>query len=48
MEVKEGSDDVLRRCATRETGYFDVQNVSELPAVFATIADSITGLRLSR
>ena len=48
VEVKEGSDAVLRRCATKESGYFDVQNVSELPAVFATIADSITGLRLSR
>ena len=48
VEVKEGPDAVLRGCATSQAGYFDVQNVSELPAVFATIADSISGLRLSR
>lgn len=48
VEVNEGSDEVLRTCASKPSGFFNVQNVSELPGVFNTIADSITGLRLSR
>jgi Flp pilus assembly protein TadG len=48
VEVTEGSDQVLRACATRPEGFFNVQDVRELPEVFDTIADSITGLRLSR
>jgi Flp pilus assembly protein TadG len=47
VEVKTGSSDLLRNCATDPDKFFDVQNVSQLGAAFDAIAGSIDNLRLT-
>lgn len=48
VEVKTGSSDLLRNCATDPDKFFDVQNVSQLGAAFDAIAGSIDNLRLTK
>jgi len=44
----EDTQDVMRRCATDVTKYFDAQNASQLTPVFREIAGSLRDLRISR
>jgi hypothetical protein len=48
VEVKTGSSDLLKNCATDPDKFFDVQNVSQLGAAFDAIAGSIDNLRLTK
>lgn len=46
VEVKTGSSNLLRNCASDPDKFYDVQNVSQLGAAFDAIAGSIDNLRL--
>lgn len=48
VEVKSGSNAVLKGCATRSDMFYDVQDVSDLDDAFDSIAGSIADLRLSK
>lgn len=47
VEVKNGSSDVLKNCASDESKFFDVQNVNKLVSVFNEIGGSIQKLRIA-
>ena len=48
IRVKEGNQDLLRNCATNPSMYYDVPAVSEMMAVFKSIAGSVTNLRIAK
>jgi len=48
IRVIDGNATLLRDCATRPDMYYDVQNASQLSAVFSTIAQNLANLRLSQ
>jgi Flp pilus assembly protein TadG len=48
VEVKTGSSSLLENCATTKDKFHDVQNASQLNAVFQNIAGEIANLRISR
>ena len=48
IRVIDGNASLLRDCATRSDMYYDVQNASQLSAVFSTIAQNLANLRLSQ
>jgi Flp pilus assembly protein TadG len=48
VRVIEGNATLLQQCATRTDMYFNVQNASQLNAVFAQIANSLANLRISK
>jgi hypothetical protein len=52
VRVEEGTDDLLRDCATKLPGkppkYFNVTDASQLPAVFNKIGQELIAVRLSR
>jgi hypothetical protein len=43
-----GPGDVMRACATTPQGFYDVDDVKDLSAIFDSIVDSVTALRISR
>ncbi|MEX0853719.1 MAG: pilus assembly protein [Bauldia sp.] len=47
VEVKNGSSDVLLKCATEPENFYDVDDVGDLVAVFADIGGKIQKLRLA-
>jgi Flp pilus assembly protein TadG len=48
VRVINGNADLLRGCATKTNMYYDVQQASELNSVFASIAQNLASLRLSK
>ena len=48
VEVDSGDSALLRNCATDPDKFYDVQNVSQLGAVFDAIAGSIDNLRITK
>lgn len=48
VRVIEGNAALLRGCATAPSMYYEVQQASQLNAVFKSIADSLATLRISR
>ncbi len=46
VRVINGNATLLRDCATKSDMYYDVQNASQLSAVFSTIAKNLANLRL--
>lgn len=48
IRVIEGNADLLRNCATNTNMYFDVQQASQLNAVFSAIGDQLANLRISK
>ena len=47
VEVKNGSSDVLKNCASDDEKFYDVQNVNKLVSVFNDIGGSIQKLRIA-
>lgn len=48
IRVINGNATLLRDCASKPDMYYDVQNASQLSAVFSTIAQNLANLRLSK
>ena len=48
VRVIDGNASLLRDCASSPTMYFEVQQASQLNAVFKSIADSLASLRISK
>ncbi|MET1046035.1 MAG: hypothetical protein ABWX70_04955, partial [Hyphomicrobium sp.] len=48
IRVIDGNAALLLGCATNPTMYFDVQNASQLTAVFSAIAQNLANLRLAK
>lgn len=48
VEVKTGSSSLLKKCATSDDRYYDVQNAADLNSVFQRIAGEISNLRISK
>jgi Flp pilus assembly protein TadG len=48
IRVINGNAGLLQQCATKPDMYYDVQNASQLSAVFSTIAQNLANLRLSK
>jgi Flp pilus assembly protein TadG len=48
VRVINGNASLLKECATKSDMYYDVQNASQLSAVFSTIAQNLAKLRLSK
>jgi len=48
VEVKNGSSDVLEKCASEKDNFYDVDNVAQLTETFEKIGSSIQKLRLAR
>ena len=48
VRVINGNTSLLRECATSTDMFFDVEDASQLSAVFSTIAQNLANLRLSR
>lgn len=48
VRMIDGNASLLRNCATNETMYFDVQNASQLNAVFNAIGGELASLHLSQ
>lgn len=48
IRVINGNASLLQQCATKPDMYYDVQNASQLSAVFSTIAQNLANLRLSK
>jgi Mg-chelatase subunit ChlD len=48
VRVINGNAALLKDCATKSDMYYDVQNASQLSAVFSTIAQNLAKLRLSK
>jgi hypothetical protein len=46
--VIDGNAKLLQECASKSDMYFNVQNASELDAVFATIAQNLANLRIAK
>ena len=44
----DGNATLLQSCATNPTMYFDVQNASQLNAVFTAIAQNLANLRIAK
>jgi uncharacterized protein YegL len=48
IRVINGNANLLKACATKPDMYYDVQNASQLSAVFSTIAQNLANLRLAK
>ena len=48
VEVKSGASALLKKCATSDDRYYDVQNANDLNDVFQRIAGEISNLRISK
>lgn len=48
VEVTSGSSELLKKCASTDDKFYDVQKVSDLQAAFDAIAGSIDNLRLTK
>jgi Flp pilus assembly protein TadG len=48
VRVIDGNATLLKNCATRPDMYFDVQNASQLNAVFTRIAENLASLRIAK
>ncbi len=48
IRVIDGNATLLKKCATNPTMYYDVQNASQLNAVFSAIAQNLANLRLAK
>ena len=48
VEVTSGSSSLLERCASRADMFYNVENSSDLTAIFGQIGDKISQLRLSK
>jgi Flp pilus assembly protein TadG len=48
IRVINGNANLLKQCATKADMYYDVQNASQLSAVFSTIAQNLANLRLAK
>lgn len=48
VRVINGNATLLQGCATKSDMYYDVQNASQLSAVFSTIAQNLANLRLAK
>jgi hypothetical protein len=48
VRVIDGNATLLKDCATNPNMYYDVQNASQLSAVFSTIAQNLANLRLAK
>jgi hypothetical protein len=48
IRVIDGNATLLQQCATRSDMYFNVQNASQLNAVFTQIANSLSNLRIAK
>jgi Flp pilus assembly protein TadG len=48
VRVIDGNASLLRGCASKPTMYYDVQQASELNAVFASIAQNLANLRIAK
>ena len=48
IRVIEGNVDLLRGCASNTSSYFDVQNASQLNAVFSELGRSLANIRISK
>jgi Flp pilus assembly protein TadG len=48
VRVIDGNAALLQQCATRSDMYFNVQNASQLNAVFSQIANSLANLRIAK
>jgi Flp pilus assembly protein TadG len=48
IRVIDGNANLLKACATKADMYYDVQQASQLSAVFSTIAQNLANLRLSK
>ncbi|MBZ0146726.1 MAG: pilus assembly protein, partial [Pseudorhodoplanes sp.] len=48
IRVIDGNATLLKNCATNPTMYYDVQNASQLSAVFSAIAQNLANLRLAK
>ena len=48
VRVINGNASLLRECASKPDMYFNVQNSSQLDAVFSQIADSLASLHIAR
>jgi Flp pilus assembly protein TadG len=48
IRLVQGNADLIRNCATKPSMYYDVQNASNLAAVFSQIASQIASLHLSK
>jgi hypothetical protein len=48
VRVINGNATLLKDCATKPDMYYDVQNASQLSAVFSTIAQNLANLRLAK
>jgi Flp pilus assembly protein TadG len=48
VRVINGNASLLQQCATKSDMYYNVQNASQLSAVFSTIAQNLANLRLSK
>jgi Flp pilus assembly protein TadG len=48
IRVIDGNATLLKNCATNPTMYYDVQNASQLNAVFSAIAQNLANLRLAK
>ena len=48
VRVIEGNASLLQSCASKPDMYFDVQNASQLNAVFKQISENLASLRISK
>jgi Flp pilus assembly protein TadG len=48
IRVIDGNADLLKKCATNPSMYFDVQDASQLNGVFSAIAQNLANLRLAK
>ncbi len=48
VRVIDGNGPLLQACATQTSMYFDVQNASQLNAVFTQISANLASLRISK
>ena len=48
VRVIDGNADLLRNCATKPDMYFDVDEASQLNAVFSSIAQNLANLRIAK
>jgi hypothetical protein len=48
IRMKDGNEELLRKCATTSSMYYDVPEASQMMAVFKSIARDLTTLRISR
>jgi Flp pilus assembly protein TadG len=48
VRVIDGNSDLLKKCATSPSMYFDVQSASDLNSVFGAIAQNLANLRIAK